>query len=171
MKHIRLIAAFAAAALSALPASAMDIATARGSVAVEAMPKTIAVYDVAAIDTLTRLGIRPAGLPDKLYLPELEPAKEGATVVGTLFEPDLEALSALYKEIWGKVLLDRYELLNPLVQVVGEGAVLTFNYVSYSGETEFRWNCTEVYRRDGDDWHIIQTHWSYTNAGRPVGVA
>ena len=99
MKHIRLIAAFAAAALSALPASAMDIATARGPVAIEATPKTIAVYDVAAIDTLTRLGIRPAGLPDKLYLPELEPVKEGATVVGTLFEPDLEALSALAPDL------------------------------------------------------------------------
>ena len=99
MKHIRLIAAFAAAALSALPASAMDIATARGPVAIEATPKTIAVYDVAAIDTLTRLGIRPAGLPDKLYLPELEPVKDGATVVGTLFEPDLEALSALAPDL------------------------------------------------------------------------
>ncbi len=99
MKHFRLIAAFAAAALSALPASAMDIATARGPVAIEATPKTIAVYDVAAIDTLTRLGIRPAGLPDKLYLPELEPVKDGATVVGTLFEPDLEALSALAPDL------------------------------------------------------------------------
>jgi len=98
MKHIRLIAALAAA-LAALPASAMDIATARGPVAVEAMPKTVAVYDVAAIDTLVRLGIRPAGLPDKLYVPELEPVKEGATVVGTLFEPDLEALSALAPDL------------------------------------------------------------------------
>lgn len=74
----------------------------------------------------------------------------------------LEALTTLYKEIWGKVLLDRYELLNPLVQVVGDAAVLTFNYVSYTGETEYRWNCTEVYRRNGDRWQIIQTHWSYT---------
>jgi ketosteroid isomerase-like protein len=74
----------------------------------------------------------------------------------------LEALTALYREIWGKVLLDRYELLNPLVQVVGDAAVLTFNYVSYAGETEYRWNCTEVYRRNGDRWQIIQTHWSYT---------
>lgn len=74
----------------------------------------------------------------------------------------LEALTALYKELWGKVLLDRYELLNPLVQVVGEAAVLTFNCVSYAGKTEDRWNCTEVYRRNGDRWEIIQTHWSYT---------
>ncbi len=74
----------------------------------------------------------------------------------------IEALTALYKELWGKILLDRYELLNPLVQVVGDAAVLTFNYVSYTGEKEDRWNCTEVYRRDGDRWQIIQTHWSYT---------
>ena len=74
----------------------------------------------------------------------------------------LEALTTLYKELWGKVLLDRYELLNPLVQLIGNAAVLTFNYVSYIGEEEQRWNCTEVYRRDGDRWQIIQTHWSYT---------
>ena len=95
MKHIHRIAAVAAAFLSAFPASAMDIVTARGPVEIDGTPKTVAVYDVAAIDTLVRLGIRPAGLPDKLYVPELEPVKEGATPVGTLFEPDLEALSAL----------------------------------------------------------------------------
>jgi hypothetical protein len=74
----------------------------------------------------------------------------------------LEALTALYKELWGQIQLDRFELLNPLVQVIGDAAVLTFNYVSYKGETPSRWNCTEVYRRDGDRWQIIQTHWSYT---------
>ncbi len=74
----------------------------------------------------------------------------------------LEALTALYQELRGKILLDRYELLNPLVQVIGDAAVLTFNYVSYIGKNEDRWNCTEVYRRNGDRWQIIQTHWSYT---------
>jgi ketosteroid isomerase-like protein len=74
----------------------------------------------------------------------------------------LEALTALYQELWGKIQLDRFELLNPLVQVIGDVAVLTFNYVSYAGASESRWNCTEVYRRDGDRWQIIQTHWSYT---------
>lgn len=74
----------------------------------------------------------------------------------------LEALTKLYKELWGKVHLDCYEILNPLVQVVGDAAVLTFNYVSYRGETEYRWNCTEVYRRNENRWQIIQTHWSYT---------
>jgi hypothetical protein len=77
----------------------------------------------------------------------------------------LEELTTLYKELWGKIQLDRFELLNPLVQVIGDAAVLTFNYVSYSSESEFRWNCTEVYRRDGEQWQIIQTHWSYTQRG------
>ena len=74
----------------------------------------------------------------------------------------IQALTALYKELWGKVLLDRYELIDPCVQIIGDAAVLTFNYVSYTGEKADRWNCTEVYRRDGGRWQVIQTHWSYT---------
>ena len=90
------------------------------------------------------------------------------------FDPNLEqridgydALCKYYEEIRGKVFIKRYELLNPLVQCVDDTAVLTFNYVSYGGaEDEYRWNCTEVYRRSGEDWEIIQTHWSYTLAVR-----
>ncbi len=77
----------------------------------------------------------------------------------------LEALTALYKTLWGQVHIDRFELLNPLVQVCGNTAVLTFNYVSYTGEERSAWNCTEVYRRDEGKWRIIQTHWSYTLHG------
>ncbi|WP_411034136.1 siderophore ABC transporter substrate-binding protein [Shinella sp. BYT-45] len=99
MKPSRLFPALAALFLSAFPAAAMDVVTARGTVAVDGTPKTVAVYDVAAIDTLSRLGIRPAGVPDRLYVPELEPVKDGAAVIGTLFEPDLEALSALAPDL------------------------------------------------------------------------
>jgi hypothetical protein len=74
----------------------------------------------------------------------------------------LEALTQFYKSIWGKVYFDRYELLNPRVQLGGELAVLTFNFVSYTDDRERRWNCTEVYRHAGNRWEIIQTHWSYT---------
>jgi hypothetical protein len=90
------------------------------------------------------------------------------------FDPGLKAridgldeLREYYEAIRGKVSVERYELLNPLVQIVGNAAVLTFNHVSYGGnEDEYRWNCTEVYRRSGDRWEIIQTHWSYTVAAR-----
>jgi ketosteroid isomerase-like protein len=80
----------------------------------------------------------------------------------------LAALTDYYEAIRGKIQIHSYELLNPLVQSVGAIAVLTFNYVSWGNEGESRWNCTEVYRRDPGGWRIIQTHWSYSNAGRPV---
>ena len=94
------------------------------------------------------------------------------------FDPFLErridglaGLTAHYDGIRGKIRIDRYELLNPLVQQDGNLAVLTFNYVSWGSEGDSRWNCTEVYRQDSSGWRIIQTHWSYTNAGRPATQA
>ncbi len=43
----------------------------------------------------------------------------------------LEALTALYEKVRGQIHIDRYELLNPKVQLCGEAAVLTYNFVSY----------------------------------------
>ena len=74
----------------------------------------------------------------------------------------LDALTQYYKGLWRQVHFDRFELLNPRVQLGGELAVLTFNFISYTGDSEQGWNCTEVYRRAGSRWEIIQTHWSYT---------
>lgn len=75
----------------------------------------------------------------------------------------LAALTERYEAIRGRVLFDRFELINPLVQLVGDGAVLTYNYASYQGEkAPSLWNCTEVYRRAGSTWRIFQSHWSLT---------
>lgn len=73
----------------------------------------------------------------------------------------LEALTRYYESLRGTIRVERDEMLNPKVQSVGGAAVLTFDYVSYGGsEDQYRWHCTEVYRRDGEHWRIIQTHWS-----------
>jgi ketosteroid isomerase-like protein len=75
----------------------------------------------------------------------------------------LEALTDYYRRaLWGKVHVERFELLNPAVKILGDMALLTFNYVSYKDEQPDRWNCTEVYRRMDGDWKIVQSHWSYT---------
>ncbi|SFB31604.1 iron complex transport system substrate-binding protein [Rhizobium sp. NFR07] len=92
---LRFVAILALLLASALTAFAADIRTARGTVDVAASPERVAVFDIAALDTLDRLGVKPAGLPEKLYLQQLEHLKSGAEVVGDIFEPDLEALSAL----------------------------------------------------------------------------
>jgi len=79
----------------------------------------------------------------------------------------LDALTRYYEGLRGTVSFERFELINPLVQVVGDAAVLTFNYASHGRDgARSRWNCTEVFQRAGDTWRIIQTHWSYTLAKR-----
>ena len=74
----------------------------------------------------------------------------------------LKALTAYYDGIRGQIRIDRDQLIDPKVQVNGETAVLTFNYASFTGGDQMRWNCTEVYVRTSAGWRIIQTHWSIT---------
>lgn len=82
----------------------------------------------------------------------------------------IAALTALYESIRGQVRVDRYELLNPKVQHLGDAAVLTFNYVGWVGASQARWNCTEVYHCTPAGWRIVQTHWSMTQAGQAAAA-
>lgn len=94
--------ALASLSLLLLPvwgAAAMEIATARGKVEIAASPQKVAVFDIAALDTLDSIGVKPAGVPVKLYVERLEHLKQGAETVGDIFEPDLEGLSALAPDL------------------------------------------------------------------------
>lgn len=90
-----------AASLAVVTSSvfAAEIETAKGKVEIAARPARVAVYDIAAIDTLNAIGVKIDGVPAKLYVPRLEPLKDAGEVVGTIFEPDFEALSALAPEL------------------------------------------------------------------------
>ncbi|MCV3242838.1 siderophore ABC transporter substrate-binding protein [Mesorhizobium sp. ZC-5] len=88
-----------ALALFLAQATGTEIETAKGPVSVGETPQTLAVFDIAAVDTLDSLGVKIAGLPENLYVPELARLKDGAEVVGTIFEPDMEALSALAPDL------------------------------------------------------------------------
>lgn len=99
-------------------------------------------------------GFLEISAPDVVYFdPVLDKRMDG-----------LEALTAHYEAVRGKLRAERFELIDPKVQSTDNMAVLTFNYVSWgkSGKAS-RWNCTEVYRHDPAGWRIIQTHWSATN--------
>lgn len=93
----RSVAVALAVLATPLLADPITIETYRGPVEVEQNPTTVAVYDVAALDTLAALGIAPAGSVAPVYVDYLD--IKGATPVGTLFEPDYEALAALQPDL------------------------------------------------------------------------
>ena len=71
-----------------------------------------------------------------------------------------DKLTAHCEPLRSQIYADRFELLHPKVQGNDTLAVLTFDFISWSGEAKSRWHCTEVYRRDLVGWRLIQTHWS-----------
>jgi hypothetical protein len=82
----------------------------------------------------------------------------------------LPALSAYYESIRGKTHATRFDMLNPLVQVLENAAVLTYNFVTHDDKGDaLRWNCTEVFRYAHGTWKIIQTHRSFTASDTPEG--
>jgi ketosteroid isomerase-like protein len=91
----------------------------------------------------------------------------------TYFDPAQEqrvdgaaAMTALFAPITGKIRVDRYDMLRPVVQQHGDAALLSFNLVSYrtDGGREraiSSWNSTEAYRRTPQGWRIFHSHWSF----------
>lgn len=86
-------------ALVASPALAdsVTIETYRGLQDVTQNPERVVVLDIAALDTLDALGVDVAGVVNALYVPYLSAGD--AEVVGTLFEPDYEALAAMAPDL------------------------------------------------------------------------
>jgi hypothetical protein len=69
----------------------------------------------------------------------------------------------------GQVHADRYEMLNPKVQLYGDIAILTFNLITYDRQDDAtekiqnRWNATDIYHRTEEGWEVVHMNWSYMN--------
>jgi uncharacterized protein (TIGR02246 family) len=77
-----------------------------------------------------------------------------------------QAMVALMASIAGKIRVDRYDMQRPVVQQLGDVALLSFNLVSYRTDDGVEraissWNSTEAYRRTPQGWRIFHSHWSY----------
>lgn len=88
--------AFIASMLAASPAIAdtITVETYTGPVEVETDPDRIAVFDIAALDTLDALNVTVDGVVAPLFVDYVADTAEGAQSVGSLFEPDFEAIAA-----------------------------------------------------------------------------
>ncbi|SHI34077.1 siderophore ABC transporter substrate-binding protein [Wenxinia saemankumensis] len=76
-------------------AQATTIETATGPVELDGVPGTVVALDLAAIDTLSALGVTVAGVPDITPPAYLADTLAQAEIVGTLFEPDFETIAAM----------------------------------------------------------------------------
>ena len=86
------------------PVQAQEVLTvehAKGQTQVQKLPKTVAVLDWSTLDTMAVLGIEAQGIPTSGIVPPMLDQYAGARFVrvGTLFEPDYEALKNLKPDL------------------------------------------------------------------------
>nr|WP_308925686.1 siderophore ABC transporter substrate-binding protein [Janthinobacterium sp. J1-1] len=85
-----------ALALAVLPAQAQEtrkISHAKGETVIPAAPKSVLVFDLATLDTLQALGVDVKGVPTVKMPAHLAQYADAKYVkIGSLFEPDLEAV-------------------------------------------------------------------------------
>ena len=84
----------AGSAAAEVPAGSVKVQTARGEAVVPQNPERVAVYDLGAVDTLSKLGVKIGASVDSQNLAYLEAPLKDAVKAGTLFEPNYEALNA-----------------------------------------------------------------------------
>lgn len=74
----------------------------------------------------------------------------------------LDALKAHASAFADQVPAHRYELQGEQVQVYGDTAVLSYNYVptTMEGDPSTNWRATIVYHNNGGDWKVVHMHWT-----------
>ena len=87
--------------LAAQAADTVKIKHNRGETEVPVQPKNVAVIDWSTLDTMTALGVDAQGIPNAQVVPPMlsHYADKDVGRVGSLFEPDLEALKNMQPDL------------------------------------------------------------------------
>ena len=89
----------AGSAAAEVPAGSVKVQTAHGKAVVPQNPERVAVYDLGAVDTLSKLGVKIGASVDSQNLAYLDAPLKDAVKAGTLFEPNYEALNAYNPQV------------------------------------------------------------------------
>lgn len=94
----------------------VSINTVRGNVELPVNPEPIAVYDMTLMQNLKALEVPVAGLPAKMRLDNLRIKDAPSTDIGTLFEPNIEALHSLKPKaiLVGSRMAEKYDQLSQI---------------------------------------------------------
>lgn len=88
----------------------------------------------------------------------------------------LEPYKAYMQKVEGQIHYQGSEFIHPKVVMVGEAAVLSYNYRSSELSpdgivlSQTPWNATEVYFRQEGQWKIVHTHWSFIHHKLPESL-
>jgi ketosteroid isomerase-like protein len=85
----------------------------------------------------------------------------------------LDNYSAFLEQLKGQIHYEVSEFIDPCIEIVGEAAVLSYNYRSKptaQSPDQMLWNATEVYFCQDGQWRIVHTHWSFVHHQRPQVV-
>ena len=100
----------------------------------------------------------------------IELSSDDVVYIDPAFEHKIEGKKALeeyYNTIRGKVKIDLYRMIDPVVRLSSDMAVLVYDYEAYRDGQIFRMHCTEVYQSTSSNrWKIIHTHWSFVMPGK-----
>jgi iron complex transport system substrate-binding protein len=81
-------------------AAEVTVTHAQGETTVPVDPQTVVVFDVGVLSTLDSLGVEVAGVPDANFPESLARyGEDDVAKVGSLFEPDYEAVNALEPDL------------------------------------------------------------------------
>ena len=76
----------------------------------------------------------------------------------------IDAFRNILTPIIGKVHVPDHRFHKPLIRVYDDIAILTFTDVFTIGADTARWHATEIYQRRDNDWKLIHSHWTQSNA-------
>lgn len=105
MSQIRRMLSLSCLALAAtvapqLNAFAVNVEHASGTTVVNAEPKKTVVFDLASLDTMHALDVEASAVPTAKYINQLSAyANKSIPKVGSLFEPNYEAINALSPDL------------------------------------------------------------------------
>jgi ketosteroid isomerase-like protein len=85
----------------------------------------------------------------------------------------LDGLREYLRTFGGKIHFERADFMSPKVDQVGNAALLTYNFrstaISPLGTVirQIIWNVTQIYFKQGEQWKIVHSHWSFAKQRLP----
>ena len=75
---------------------------------------------------------------------------------------DYQTISDFLKTIEGKLFADKWDFVDPRVQIGKDMAVLTYQLFSKTSLLDMEYNCIEVFQKEDDGvWRVIHSTWSF----------